>query len=86
MIILLLFSQVRRQMEELLAKNGELSRANTELRHKVTDLEYECKDQRQKMASQKSQVEHLTRVRQKQDESLHSMQVSCLPSHDHACL
>ena len=67
--------QVRKELEELLTKNGELARANTELRHKVTEQEYLSREQKEKIASQRSQIDHLTRIRQKQDDSLRSLQV-----------
>ena len=62
-------------MEDIVSKNGELSRANSELRHKTTELQYQIKELRDKITSHKNHIDHLTRVRQKQDEALESMQV-----------
>ncbi len=66
---------MRKQLEDLLSRNGELSRANSELRHKLTEIEYQIKEQKEKVSSYKSHVEHMTRVRQKQDETIDSMKV-----------
>ena len=63
-------------MEDLVSKNGDLSRTNSDLRHKITELEYNIKDQKEKISSQKSHIEHLSKVRQKQDETVESMKVS----------
>jgi DNA repair exonuclease SbcCD ATPase subunit len=70
-----LLQQFRHQLEQSLSKNGALSRANTELRHKVTELELSVKDQKDKISQLKNQVDHLGRIRSKQEQSLTSMQV-----------
>ena len=68
-------AEVRKQLEDILNKNGELSRANGDLRHKITELEYQMKEQRDKLAAQKRHVEHLTKIRQKQDKTINSYEV-----------
>ena len=70
-------ADVRRQLEDILAKNGELSRANSDLRHKITEMEYQLKEQVDKLAAQKRHIEHLTKIRQRQDKAIGSMEV-CL--------
>ena len=67
--------QVRKQLEELLSRNGELSRANTELRHKITEVDYKNKELKDRILSQKSQIEHLTKVKKKQEETMDSFEV-----------
>ena len=57
-------------MEDSVSKNGELSRINSDLRHQVTELEYQVKDHKEKVAKVKSHAEHLTRIRQKQDQTI----------------
>ena len=66
--------QVRKQLEELLSRNGELSRANTELRHKITEVDYKNKELKDRILSQKSQIEHLTKVKKKQEETMDSFE------------
>lgn len=67
---------MRKQLEEIISKNGELSRANGELRHKITELEFQMKDQKEKLAKEKHHVDHLTKVRHKQDENIRVLEVS----------
>ena len=66
---------MRKQLEDILSKNGELSRANGELRHRITELEYQMKEQRDKLSGQKRHVEHLTKIRQKQDKTIGNFEV-----------
>ncbi len=70
------FVQVRRQLEELLNKNGELSRTNTDLRHRVQELEFRNKEIKDKVSTQKLQIEHLNKIKKKQEDSMDSLVVS----------
>ncbi|ELT98464.1 hypothetical protein CAPTEDRAFT_74809, partial [Capitella teleta] len=67
-------NDVRRQLEESLSKNGSLSRANTELRHKITEQDLQLKEQRDKVSRLQGQVDHFGRVRKKHEESLSSVE------------
>ena len=67
--------QVRKQLEELLSRNGGLSRTNTELRHKITEVDYKNKELKDRILSQKSQIEHLTKVKKKQEETMDNFEV-----------
>ena len=66
---------MRRNLEEVLAKNGELSRANSDLRHRLSDVESQLKEQREKTTTHKRQVEHLNKVREKQTKTIRSLEV-----------
>ncbi len=67
--------QARKNNDEVTAKNGELARVNTDLRHKVNDLEFQVKQQKDKISSIKTQTEHLQKIRQKQDLALDGYKV-----------
>ena len=68
-------AEVRRQLEDIVGKNGDLSRTNTDLRHKVTEFELQVKDQKDKISSQKHHIEHLCKIKKKQEETINSLQV-----------
>ena len=68
--------QIRKQLEELLSRNGELSRTNTELRHKITEVEYKNKELKDRISGLKSQVDHLSKVKKKHEETIDSLGVS----------
>ena len=70
-----IFLQVRKQLDELVSKNGDLSRANTELRHQTTELEMQIKEMHDKMSGSKAHIEHLGKIRKKQEMTLDKMQV-----------
>ncbi|XP_013416003.1 coiled-coil domain-containing protein 150-like [Lingula anatina] len=68
-------TEVRKQNEELVSKNGELSRANHELRHRATELEHQVKEQKEKISRHRSQIEHLHKLRQEQEETISKLRV-----------
>lgn len=72
----MIFLQVRKQLEELLNKNGELSRTNTDLRHRVQELEFKNKEIKDKVSTQRLQIEHLTKIKKKQEDTMDSLAVS----------
>ena len=69
-------ADVRKQLEDIISKNGDLSRTNTDLRHKVTDLDHQVKDHKDKISSQKHHIEHLVKIKKKQEETINSLQVN----------
>ena len=72
---------MRKQLDDIISKNGDLSRANSDLRHKITEFEYTVKEQKEKMGRQRSQIEHLTKIRQKQEEAVNHVEVCIVYCH-----
>ncbi len=66
---------MRKQLEELLSRNGDLSRTNTELRHRIMEVECKNKELKDRISSQKTQIEHLTKTKKKQEETIDGLRV-----------
>ena len=62
-------------MDNCLSRNAEMTKQNTTLKHQVGELETDLKEAKVKMSSQRSHIEHLTKMRRRQDEEVHKLQV-----------
>lgn len=56
-------------------KNGELSQSNSELRHKVIEMEYTVNDMKEKWLKQRHHLEHMLKSKKQVEENLEKMKV-----------
>ena len=68
-------ADVRRHLEEISGHNGELLRANSDLRHKISEMEQQLKERNGKISSYKHYIEHLHKIKKKQEEHIQSLQI-----------
>ena len=70
-----MYSQIRKQNDNLSTRNMELVKANTELRYKATDYENQVKEHKDKIRDQKKKLEYLHRSKKDLEENSEKVRV-----------